>query len=311
MTTVGALANQNLVLQFLQQLQGQSQNLQAQISTGLKSQTYSGLGSSAGQLVNLQGQVAQGNSYIATIGSVQQRMQEMSTVLSSLQNLTQDFSANLPQGAYATTPTGIQAQAQQFLQEIGDLLNTNDGTRYLFSGSLTSTLPFDASGLPNPGNLTSSVNGAPPAGYYAGNDTVAQARVDNNLVVNYGVTGDNPAFENIIRAANFLANLPPGSPSATNSTDVANINAASNLLTQGIAGLEQIQGTMAGQTAELNTAQTNHQNFINLTQTTIGTIESADSATAITQLNQVETTLQASYSTIASLSQLSLVNYLK
>jgi flagellin-like hook-associated protein FlgL len=36
-----------------------------------------------------------------------------------------------------------------------------------------------------------------------------------------------------------------------------------------------------------------------------------DPATAITQLNQVETNLQASYQTVSTLQQLSLVNYLK
>ena len=57
--------------------------------------------------------------------------------------------------------------------------------------------------------------------------------------------------------------------------------------------------------------QQNHKDFINLATTNIQNLESVDTAQAITELNQVETNLQASYSTISSLQQLSLVNYLK
>jgi flagellar hook-associated protein 3 FlgL len=86
---------------------------------------------------------------------------------------------------------------------------------------------------------------------------------------------------------------------------------AATLMTQGVAGLQQIQGTLALQSSQLQAIQQNHQNFINLAQTNIQSLESVDPATAITQLNQLEINLQASYQTVSALQQLSLVNYLK
>jgi flagellar hook-associated protein 3 FlgL len=309
--TIGTLAQQNLMLQTILQLRSQANDLQSQVSTGLKSQDYSGLGASASQVANLQSAVSRHQAYLDTINTVQQRIQEQSTVLSTIQGIAEKFGELLPSGAFNATPSDIQTQAKALVQELNDFLNTSDGSRYLFSGSLTSTAPFNASDLPNPGSLNTAVNQPVPAGYYAGNDTVQQAKVDDNVTVSYGVTADNSAFENIVRVANYLANLPAGSPSSSNPADVAAMNQAANLMTQGIAGLQQIQGTLALQSAQVQQVQQNHQNFINLTQTNIQSLESVDPATAITQLNQVETNLQASYQTVSTLQQLSLVNYLK
>jgi flagellar hook-associated protein 3 FlgL len=309
--TIGTLAQQNLMLQTILQLRSHANDLQSQVSTGLKSQDYSGLGASASQVANLQSAVSHHQAYLDTINTVQQRIQEQSTVLSTIQGIAQKFGELLPSGAFNATPSDIQTQAKALVQELNDFLNTSDGSRYLFSGSLTSTAPFNASDLPNPGSLNTAVNQPVPAGYYAGNDTVQQAKVDDNVTVSYGVTADNSAFENIVRVANYLANLPAGSPSSSNPADVAAMNQAASLMTQGIAGLQQIQGTLALQSAQVQQVQQNHQNFINLTQTNIQGLESVDPATAITQLNQVETDLQASYQTVSTLQQLSLVNYLK
>ncbi|HVM78802.1 MAG TPA: hypothetical protein VMU06_07265 [Stellaceae bacterium] len=311
MTTISDLSQQALMLSSLAQLKSQETKLQGQISSGLKSQDISGLGLSAGQVANLQGAVQHSQAFLDTINTVQQRIQESTDVLSNLQSAVQKFQQLLPNGAYNASPNDIQSQAKQLLSVVGDLLNSQDGSRYLFSGSLTSTAPFDASGLPNPGSLSASVSGAPPTGYYAGNSTVAKARVDDNLTVSYGVTADNPAIETVVRTLNFLANLPPGSPDPGNPTDVANINQAADLINQGLQGLQGLQGTLAMQSGALNQVQQNHQDFMNLAQSNLTNLETIDPATAITQLNQVETNLQASYAAINGLQQMSLVNYLK
>src|SRR5689334_21433762 len=309
--TIGTLAQQDLMIQTMLHLRSQANTLQAQVSTGLKSPDYSGLGSSASQVANLQASVSQNQAYLDTITTVQQRISEQSTALSTIENISQAFSQLLPSGAFNASPSSIQTQAQALLQEVGDFLNTSDGSRYLFSGSLTAIPPFDASHLPNPGTLNAACNQAVPNGYYAGNDTAQKAKVDDNVTVSYGVTADASAIENIVRVANYLANLPAGSPNANNPADVSAMNQAATLMTQGIAGLQQIEGTLALQSSQLQTVQQEHQNFINVARTNIQNLETVDPATAITQLNAVETSLQASYQTVSTLQQLSLVNYLK
>src|SRR5579864_798684 len=301
MSSISTLSQQTLFLQTIGQLQTQANTLESQVSTGLKSTQLSGFGATAGQLTNLQNEISRNQSFIDTISTVQQNIQESSTALTSIENLISNFASGLQTSAFNTAPNTIQQTASQLLQEVGDFLNTQGANGYIFSGSLTKIAPFDPTGLPNPGTLTAPVNGATPAGYYAGNDTAASATIDNNFTISYGVTADNPAIENIVRTLNFLANLPPGSPSTTSAVDQANVIQAQTLLTQGVTGLQSVIGTLASQTAELNQVQQEHQNTISLAQSNLTNAESVDPATVITQLNQLETNMQASFTTISDL----------
>jgi len=310
MSAISTLSQQTLFLQTIGQLQTQGTSLESEVATGLKSPDLSGFGADAGKLTNLQSEISQNQGFNDTISTVQANIQQSSSALTGLEKLISNFASGLQSTAFNTSPNTIQQTAGQLLQEVGDFLNTQGTDGYIFSGSLTSTPPFNASGLPNPGNLTSPVNGAPPTGYYAGNDTAASANVDNNFNVTYGVTADNPAIEKIVRTLNFLANLPAGSPSDTSATDQANVNTAQDLLNQGVIGLQSVIGTLSSQTAELNQIQQEHQNAITLSQTSLSNTESVDPATAISQLNQLETNMQAAFTSISDLQKLSLVNFL-
>ncbi len=86
--TIGALAQQNLMLQTILQLRSQANDLQSQVSTGLKSQQYSGLGPAASQVANLQAAVSHHQDYLDTIGTVQQRIQEQTTALSTIESIS-------------------------------------------------------------------------------------------------------------------------------------------------------------------------------------------------------------------------------
>jgi flagellar hook-associated protein 3 FlgL len=309
MTSIGTLADNNQVLAYLQQLQAQSHDLEAQVTTGLKSQTFAGIPAQASTLVNLQASKAQQQSYIDTINTVSTRLQTMSLAMSNIQTLMTQFSAKLPQDAYNTQGATIQQEAQQLLTQIGGYLNTQDGTRYVFAGNQTSTPPFNQAGMPNPGDVTTNVGGAPPAGYYDGDAGIAQATIDTNVVVKYGITAGNPAFEQIIRVLNYYANNGP--LDQTNPTDVANVNQSGQVLTNAISSLEQLEGQVGLQQAQLNNTQTALEASISLASTNIGNITQVDPATAITQLNTLQTQLQASYQTVSMLQQLTLANYLK
>src|SRR5713226_4315879 len=124
--TIGTLAQQNIMLQSILQLRSQANDLQAQVSTGLKSQDFSGLGGSAGQVANLQGAIAHRQAFLDTIGTVQQRIQEQTTVLSTITDISQKFGVLLPSGAFNATPSDIQTQAKALLQELSDFINTSD-----------------------------------------------------------------------------------------------------------------------------------------------------------------------------------------
>ena len=306
---VSSVAQTQQVIQSLQQLETQDNSLEQQLSTGLKSQTYSGIAPQAAQLVNLNALASQQQGFINTINTVNTQLTSMSQVTSTMASLVEQFASQLQTNAYNTDGSTIQTQAQALLAQVGDYLNTQGGEGYLFSGSATSTAPFDPSGLPNPGDLTTAVNGAPPAGYYQGNDDVASAQVDTNLNVQYGITADNTAFEQVVRVLNFLANSPPLDQS--NPADVANVNTAEQMLTTAGTDLQTLTANIGTNQSELNNELQAHQQALTLAQGNIGNIENADPATVITQLDTLQTQLEASYQTINMMQYLTLANYLK
>jgi flagellar hook-associated protein 3 FlgL len=306
---ISSLAEVQQVIQNLANLRTQGDTLQQQIASGLKSQTYAGIAPQAAQLVNLNAQASQQQAYVNTINTVGTQLQSMSLATSTITTLVQQFASQLQTNAFNTNGATIQSQAQALLAQVGDYLNTAGGDGYLFGGSDTGTPPFDAAGLPNPGDLTTPVNGAPPNGYYQGNDTIAQAQVDTSLTVPYGVTADNPAFEQVVRVLNFLANSP--TLDSSNPTDVANVNQAEQLLTGATTSLEALTGSIGETQSQLNTMLQTHQSTLALVNSNIADVENADPATVITQLDALQTQLTASYQTVNVLQNLSLANYLK
>lgn len=306
---ISTLAQVQQVVQNLTQMQTQANTLGQQISTGLKSQSFADLPQQAAQIINLGAAQSQQQGYIDTINTVNTRLQTMTLATSTITTLVQQFAGQLATNAFNPTGATVQSQAQGLLAEIGNYLNSQDGEGYLFSGSNSTTAPFDASGLPNPGDLTTSVSGAPPAGYYAGNGTIAQAQVDDNLNLSYGVTANNPAFEQVMRVLNFFANSGP--LDQNNATDVANVNQAQQMLTSAGTSLQQLTATIGMQQSQLNDLLQAHQSSLALAQGSIADIEKADPATVITKLNALQTQLESSYQAISILQNLSLANYIK
>ena len=309
MSRVGTLAESNQILSYIQQSKSTADTLEQEIATGFKSTDFSGIASQSAQLVNLTDQSSKQQGYIDTINTVSTTLQVMGLSINSIETLATQFVGNLPADAYNTKGETIQQQAQQVLNQVAGYLNTQDGSNYVFAGNKNTTPPVNIAGLPNPGSLTTNSASAPPNGYYQGDNGVAQATVDNNVTMTYGVDANNPAFEQFIRVLNFLANSPPFNQA--NPTDAANVSLATQMLNQTVTQLQTLQGTVALQQGQLSNQLTSHQNAQSLAKESISNIQQVDPATAITQLDTLQTQLQASYQTVGILQQLSLVNYIK
>jgi flagellar hook-associated protein 3 FlgL len=306
MSRVSNIEQQNTMLQYLQQLQSQGQTLENQIASGQKSQTYAGISSQAGQVINLTATQSLQQAYMNTIDTVNTRLKTMSLAMQNISSIATSFQNTLANSAFAPNGASVQQTAQQLLTELGSYMNTQDGSRYVFSGNQTSTPAYNPASLPSPGDLTTNV----AADYYGGDNGVAQATVDNNVNMQYGVTANNPAFEQIVRVLNFFANNPTPL-SQTNPTDVANVNQAQQMMGTAAQAVQQLVATAGEQQGDLTQLKTAHQNALSLATTSLNNIEQVDTATAITQLNTLQTQLQASYQTINVLQSLSLANYMK
>jgi flagellar hook-associated protein 3 FlgL len=311
MTRIATAAETNLIQFYMQQNQSQLDDLNAQVSTGLKAQTYAGIAPDAAHLVDFRAQASRQLDFINTINTVSTRMQTMDLALGQIQQQVQSFTALIPNGAFGSSQPDIVAQAKLVLQQVAGLLNNQDGTRYVFSGVNSNTPPVDISNLPTAAaSLTTPVNGTPANnGYYAGGVAIPPVRIDQQVTVNYGITAnDASTFEPIIRVLNYI--VAKGPFSSTSAADQANLSTMSQMLTQALQSLTTMRGNLGLQESQLNTALSEHQSALNIAQNGVSQIVSVDQATAITQLQSIETQMQASFSATSQIQKLSLANFL-
>jgi flagellar hook-associated protein 3 FlgL len=311
MTRVATAAENNLTLYYLSLNQSTEQNLNAEISTGATAQTYSQIAPQSAQLEQFRSEAAQQQSFMGTIDTVSTNMQTMSLSLQQVLTQTQSFISTLANDAFNQQQPTVQTQAQTLLQQVAGYLNTEGSNGFLFGGVDTTTPPVVLTSLPQgaAASLTTAVGGAPSSnGYYAGGPNIPPVQIDTQVSVNYGITADNPAFEQIIRVLNFVAQS--GSFSQTSATDQANVTLAGQMLTNATQALTGLSGELALQQAQLNTAKTVHQSTLNIAQNGITGILSVNQASAITQLQNLETQIQASYAATSQIQKLTLANYI-
>jgi flagellar hook-associated protein 3 FlgL len=316
-TRIGTFTNQQLILEATLRNQARYADTQLQVATGKKSQTFSGIAPDSSRLTNLKDQLATSQQYVTNIDTVTGRLNMMEFGLEQIDGTARDMRSLIRSNLNgdAANTVNLSALAQQYLSQITDIMNLQDGTRYLFSGSKTDTKPVDLSNgvytAPTPPPFDPTTD----TGYYQGDSTVSEVRTNDNTVVQYGVTADQPAFEQIIRALDTVAHMTFSSPITAAEKQV--LNDAADTLTQAVDnnGANKTIGEIAGDVTldlnQLDAQKTQHQNYINFVTQSIGDIENVDTATAITVLNSQQVQIQSSYEIIARLGNLSLTNFLK
>jgi flagellin-like hook-associated protein FlgL len=132
----------NFIGASLQNLRSEFENLQRQLATGKKSETYAGLGVDRSFSVGLRAQLSNLSSYADTITNLNTRINVGNTVLQRMI----DIGSNIKTSASGSSTqlenngqTMSQVRAGNSLAEMLQLLNTQSGDRYLFSGRATDT----------------------------------------------------------------------------------------------------------------------------------------------------------------------------
>ncbi len=138
------------LIQGASSVQTQLDSLAQQASTGNVSQTYSGLGAGALSDLNLNAEIAQNNTYVANITSANTNIGITQTVMNQLSKIASGISSQLD-NITGTSVSTLAEQAQNDLQQVANLLDTQNGTNYIFAGQDASNPP-----VPNPGNILSS-----------------------------------------------------------------------------------------------------------------------------------------------------------
>jgi flagellar hook-associated protein 3 FlgL len=143
-----------LMLASASSLRDRLATLQEQTTTGLVSQSYSGLASVSSQVLDLTAATSQNNAYAQVMTQAQGKASVMQAALSQIGTMVSSMATSALGNSGTTTPSAVTTMAQQAGQALTQLvaaLNTTYGGDYVFAGADTSNAP-----VPSPSTVTSS-----------------------------------------------------------------------------------------------------------------------------------------------------------
>jgi len=147
MSISGIGGSAQMSLQAIVAMRDQLDDLQRQLGTGQKSDSYAGLGLDRGLTVGLRSQLSAIAGYQDAITQVGVRLDLMQTALSQFGTITQQTKSSISQSQFVlhgTTQTQDQVNTLGELNQLIGLLNTGADGRYLFSGRSVDQMPVEA-----------------------------------------------------------------------------------------------------------------------------------------------------------------------
>jgi flagellar hook-associated protein 3 FlgL len=304
MERVATFNHQNTLVQYMMRAEAKVATEQVRSSTGLNSTDYKGIASDSGRLVNLESHYKRLEQYVDEGEVVNGRIQSMYDAVGGMSDLTSRLSALITglQGDDAAGVEGVTAEAGELMKEFAALLNTQQEGRYLFSGGRTDqpAVAIDSATYPAMTTVPSTAD----TSFYQGDSTIAHYQAADDLILSYGVTADQPAFEKALRAFNLIANL------TTTPVDNDVLDEASQLASDATDGLAVTQAKLGATSASLERTIDRHVDEQLVLQTHVDDIRSVDLAESTTRLSQLTASLEATMSLMNSLEENSLTKYL-
>ncbi|MFM2129363.1 MAG: hypothetical protein RL477_909 [Pseudomonadota bacterium] len=306
MTRIATLAGHNLTQSQIATTQKRMEELQIQLSTGQKSIRYAGIADQTDRLINLENTRMRNEQYLKSNNTLSLRAQTMElSVAKSFDIATQlkTLLVNAVNGNNAAD-LPLSLTANNMMDELARVLNVKLGDRYLFSGNATSTQPVDftdpAFASP-PGSYPSNAD----TSYYQGDGTRLSARVADDFDVSWGTTADEEGFEQLVRALHLTATATTSPP------DTLRLEEALSVLNQAIDNIPEIRSRIAAAQTSIDEANSSHSDINLYLDQTITDIKAVDIPMTVTRLSSDQTILEASFMTVARLSQLTLATYLR
>ncbi|MCP1850363.1 MULTISPECIES: flagellin [unclassified Bradyrhizobium] len=301
MMRVATFAQSDQMISNALRVQAVMANEQVQESSGLQSEDFGGYGSGAGRVINLQVSVTRAQSYIDASQLADNKVQVMYSAVGSMTDIITQLRTQLSAATTgsSTATASVINYAQQAMAQMQGLLNTQYDGEYVFSGARTDTAPADLSSFDTgTGSLTTS-----DTSYYRGDSEIASVRVSDSQAISYGVTADNPAFEQVMRLLKYV-----GNSTTLSSSDITQ---ALDLASNALDATSTVQAKLSAAASQIETASTNQSDYQNFAKTLSTDLTSVDVAAVTAQLSTYQAQLTASYSAISKIQSMNLASYLR
>jgi len=286
-------------------LSAKEYQLQNQASTGQTISAPEDNPAGMAQALNLQAQNSAVTQYSQNISTLQTNATVTGNALTSLQTITEKASEIATSADGTSTPAQLQAdatQVTQLIQEAAQLMNTQNGSQYVFSGTNSSQAPF---------TVSTDANGNVTAVTYQGNTSVSQSEIADNTSLAVNVPGQNNSgsgargvvsdsrygadlFNHLISLQN---NLQSGNTSAITSTDAPNLSKDDDNMIWQVANNGATQSRLQAAASFATTQQTGLQQ-------SLSNVAGADLAQTLTQLSQAQNAYQIALQTSSQILQL-------
>lgn len=301
---------------------------QLQISTGKKSQVYSGFeGQDVRLLITLKEQRTSVDSYLTTIKNTQVKNKTIDASLVTFSDITQDVRKKLyeqVEGLYENSALALETFANAAIDQLTNLLNQTSGGNYLFNGTDTDLQPLIAAATTKGAYAQPALAGGAAAVIAAAEtffDTDAnwtnvttpapgslQARIDEGVDVSFGELANNNAFEEVFDVLYAFANV---------NFQTGDDAEYETLVNWGIGKIEaafELINDMVGNNgvigAQLASREEAHRDSVTLLETQILDIEEIDPYEAVSSFQTLQAQLEASFQTTSVLRGLSLTRFL-
>ena len=334
-TGVSFLGQSNAQITRLNSLQKTMTDLQRQATTLKKNEDFKSFGSDAQSLQRYRMDQGRVQTYLDNINTVTTRINVMSQSMDKAADLGRSLMASISTQVREGTVDieSMKTLAQDGLEFMRDIMNTQVDGRYLFAGSSSSTIPLDSLNTIN-ANMQTEV-----ANWLNGTSTTAQAignvgglttdqlgintalsssgevslRVDRTLEIDYTVMANGNGFDEIVKALGFMANMEQPDPATDVPTQEEFHDMLNNILAtvkSGVDAMDRASTSLGSKYNLIKDIGGSHEQDLALYQGQIATLENADTTEVLAKMQALQTQIEASYSVTNLVSQLSLVNYL-
>jgi len=308
MTRVSSFGQQSQLLLNALRNQERVALTQQQITTGKKANSFRDLTPEVQKALDARQALSGVFAFRETIQQVRQQIDSMDLQLTAAVDSARELKQGMVTALGQQDATGLLTTLDQTFQRVVSALNTRSNGSHIFAGARTDQPPVTVSSL----NDLQALGAAADA--FNNDDNRRRAAIAEGVELEFGQLADEIGSE-ILQVVKDIADFSDTNPDGPLDGDLT--PAQRSFLEGRIGDLESaIQTAQAVQadnglnSNRLDVVDDQHASMEVFLQGLIGDVEDIDLAEAVTRLNQQQTTLEASFRAIGTLSRLSLLDFI-
>lgn len=282
-------------------IQAELTDLQTQLASGYRSQTFAGISTQTTQFLRLEDRLSRIGNYLDNNRTTKIRLDSTGTALDQVIQTATQLKNIIAQRRSQSDADSVSfgVQVDNLWQTLAGELNISVDGRYLFSGSDTLGPAVDIDNFP-----TLQAPGVPDDNYYIGDDQDLLARPDDGISFIYNVRANDPAIQKLFAG---LATAKAGDTSG----DDADLAQAFDLVQEGIRGIINLKSKVNANSVTIDIVNTNLSALQTYWKGIKEDIANTDIVAVSTQVAIDQGILQASFQTFARITSLKLSDFLR